>query len=217
MEVRKKNYSHIIWDWNGTLLDDVEWCIAQINIMLKKRNIKTLTDISDYHSVFRFPIIEYYKKAGFDLEIEPFEILAKEYINLYHGEGSSSVKLHDDAEGVLKILKVNQISQIILSASEQENLLSQLRPFDIQHYFDEILGISDIYAKSKIEIGLDYLSRNCVVNGVIIGDTMHDYEVSKAMGIDCLLVAHGHQSKETLSSCGVKVFNNLHEVLNFLL
>ena len=210
-------YSHIIWDWNGTLLNDTFWCIAQMNKMLVKRKLKPFASISDYHKVFRFPIAEYYRDVGFDFAEESFEILAQEYIELYHGEGSSNLKLHDGSENVLKAILEKQITQIILSASDRQNLHTQLAPFEISQYFDELLGISDIYGKSKIEIGLDYLKRNDVTKGLMIGDTVHDFEVSRAMGIDCTLVAHGHQSKEALLKCGAPVFGGLAEVLEFIL
>lgn len=213
----QKTYSHIIWDWNGTLLDDVDRCIFRINQMLEKRNKKPVKSIADYHAAFCFPIIDYYKNVGFDFSEEPFEALAKEYIDLYHTEDENHIKLHDYSEYVLKSFHDNHITQTILSASAQQNLIMQLSPFGIQQYFDEILGISDIYAKSKLETGLEYMARNNVQNGVMIGDTTHDYEVSKALGIDCVLVSQGHQSKEKLGSCGVPVFNNLLEVLDFLL
>ena len=37
-------YKHIIWDWNGTLLDDRWLCIEAINQTLTKRNMNTITD-----------------------------------------------------------------------------------------------------------------------------------------------------------------------------
>ena len=211
-----QHYSHIIWDWNGTLLNDVDWCITRINRMLAKRNKRTLAGVSEYHAAFCFPIIDYYRNVGFDFDEEPFEALAQEYIAMYHGEGSNSVALYENTEHVLKAIKSLQISQIILSASAQDNLEMQMSPFDIRHYFDEILGISNIYAKSKVEIGIDYLSRNNVQRGIMIGDSVHDFEVSQAMGIDCVLVSYGHQSKEKLAQCNVPVFDNLEEVLSYL-
>ena len=214
--MEKKRYSHVLWDWNGTLLNDVDWCMKQINRMLAKRNKRILENISEYHAVFCFPIIDYYRNVGFDFTKEPFEALAQEYITMYHGEDSDSVSLHSNTEYVLKTIQNLRISQSILSASAQSNLEMQLKPFNIRHYFGEILGISDIYAKSKLEIGLDYLSRNNVQGAILIGDTTHDFEVSQVMGIECVLVAHGHQSKEKLMKCNVHVFDNLNEVLSFL-
>ena len=61
-------YTHIIWDFNGTLFDDVEAGINSVNDMLSERGLKTLEDKEDYRKVFKFPIIEYYKDLGFDFE-----------------------------------------------------------------------------------------------------------------------------------------------------
>lgn len=206
-------YSHIIWDWNGTLLDDVDWCIGRINHMLSKRNKRTLLDRSDYHAAFCFPIIEYYKNVGFDFDEEPFEQLAREYIDLYHSDTASHLGLHDQAKPVLQTICDRDLTQIILSASAQDNLLMQLQPFALEGYFAEILGISDIYAKSKVEIGLDYVKRNPELRGIMIGDTTHDFEVAQAIGVDCVLVAQGHQSRQKLESCKVPVVDNLQQVL----
>jgi phosphoglycolate phosphatase len=203
-------YSHIIWDWNGTLLDDVEWCVNVINTMLSKRNLKIFNTVSDYHGVFSFPVIEYYKKIGFDFEKEPFEDLAVEYIEMYY---SGRFKLHNNAENILHKIHEKGIKQIILSASEMNNLLSQISPFNISEYFGEIFGISDIYAGSKTEIGLDFIKNNDVKSALLIGDTMHDYETAKALGADCILIANGHQSKEKLLKLGVPVLNNIMELL----
>ena len=153
-------YTHIIWDWNGTLFDDVNWCISVINFMLNKRQLKTLDSVEEYQEVFCFPIIKYYQNVGFDFNNESFETLANEYISLYHMEKSGNCRLHKNALPVLKALWDRKIAQVVLSASETSNLLSQMSEFHINHYFEEILGLSNVYAASKIDIGHDYLTRN---------------------------------------------------------
>lgn len=213
---KKPKYSHVIWDWNGTLFNDVAWGIQTVNQLLYDRRLNTLNSLAEYHNVFGFPIVEYYKKVGFDLEAESFADIAEEYIRLYHSQNSGNCILFENAEKVLNEIQSHKIKQIILSASEINNLLSQLNEFDINSYFDEILGISDIYAKSKVEIGLDYIARKDVEKCIVIGDTQHDYEVSKALGADCLLICRGHQSKETLAKCGVPVLHDITEVIDYL-
>ena len=214
--MEKCRHSHVLWDWNGTLLHDVDWCIAQMNHMLRKRSMRTLASVSEYHAAFRFPVAEYYRNVGFDFGEEPFEALAKEFMELYCAEDNGSMALYADAERVLRTIHGLPIPQIVLSASAQDVLEMQLSGWGIRPYFDEILGISDIYAKSKLQIGMDWLSRNRVQNGVMVGDTVHDFEVSQAMGVACVLLAHGHQRKETLTQCGAPVFDHLDEVLAYL-
>ena len=75
-------YKTIIWDWNGTLLNDLDLSVDSVNILLKERNLPTLT-VEKYKDIFGFPVIDYYVKAGFDFEKEPFEIPAKQYVKLY--------------------------------------------------------------------------------------------------------------------------------------
>lgn len=205
-------YTHVIWDWNGTLLDDVDWCIHSVNIMLAKRSLPTISNIEAYHNVFGFPVIDYYRRIGFDFDIEPFDITAKEFISLYHSD-NDRFRLFPETEDVLRHIAGVGIRQIILSASEIENLHSQIELLGIEQYFDAVLGISDIYAGSKIDIGRAYMARADIGNAVLIGDTVHDYEVAKALGIDCILVANGHQSRHTLIHSGVPVVDNINKIL----
>lgn len=206
------NYTHVIWDWNGTLLDDVDWCIRSVNIMLARRGLPTIADIGEYHNVFGFPVIDYYHRIGFDFDKESFDEVAKEFISLYHSDNTYFC-LFPEAEDILRHIAGMGMRQIILSASETENLHSQTELLGVAGYFDTILGISDIYAGSKIDIGRAYMARAEIGNAVLIGDTVHDCEVAKALGIDCILVASGHQSRPTLMSCGVPIVDNIQNVM----
>jgi len=213
--MNKRFYKHIIWDWNGTLLNDVEWCVYAINNVMLKRGMTPLGGVAEYQAVFGFPIINYYEKVGFDFTKESFEVAAKEYISLYHSNHGGMCTLHKNARFILEQFHSHKI-QTILSASEKSNLMAQINEFDVNYYFDEILGLGDIYAKSKVEIGADYIHRRNVENAILIGDTQHDFEVAMELGIDCLLIANGHQSKEKLLTCGVPVLNDIIEVMKYV-
>jgi len=211
-----QNYSHVIWDWNGTLFDDVGWCITVMNRLLASRNLKPLGGIAEYHRVFCFPVINYYRNVGFDLEKESFEDLAEEYVAMYHAGKTGNCTLRQNAVFVLETLKQRHATQVVLSATKTSDLLSQMSAFPILSYFDETLGLSDIYAKSKIDVGLDYIARKTIKRALLIGDTAHDYETAKALGADCLLIAGGHQSKERLLTCGVPVLDDLLEIGEYI-
>ena len=209
-------YSHIIWDWNGTLLNDVDRCLHAINILLKRRNLPQLSDTNAYRSVFCFPVIEYYRHVGFDLDNEPFAAIAAEYMELYHGNAMGPIVLYDHVENVLKRIKEAHIIQTVLSASHIDHLLSQIGMFPIAPFFSEILGITDIYAAGKMDIGKAYMNRIQPKKALMIGDTVHDYEVAQALGIDCLLIAQGHQSHATLSACPVPVVSDIQEAIDII-
>ena len=65
-------YKHIIWDWNGTLLNDSYLCVQILNESLRKRNIPEIT-VEKYREKFLFPIKTFYESIGFDFDKEPFE------------------------------------------------------------------------------------------------------------------------------------------------
>ena len=59
-------YKYIIWDWNGTLFDDVKISVDTMNIMLEKTGYKNRINSELYKNIFTFPVSDYYQKAGFD-------------------------------------------------------------------------------------------------------------------------------------------------------
>ena len=61
----------IIWDWNGTLLSDVDACVKAMNIMLDKRKMGSI-DIEFYKEKFTFPVKDYYVALGFDFNKESY-------------------------------------------------------------------------------------------------------------------------------------------------
>ena len=202
-------YTHVIWDWNGTLLDDLARAMDCINGVLAARKMPTLDSVAAYRAVFGFPIIDYYRRAGFTFESEPFAVPAREYIEQYHSADGIPPALFFDAVPALEAFRAAGLRQVILTASELDNLLDQLLPFGIEGYFDELLGLSDIYAAGKEDIGKAYMARNPDARVVLIGDTAHDAAVAKAIHADCILVPRGHHSAETLRECGVPLAADL--------
>jgi len=210
---RISNYRHIIWDWNGTLIDDV-WLVVEImNKMLKKRNLPGL-DSKKYREIFDFPVTKYYLKLGYDFSRESFEELTVEFISEYYAR-FNECKLFDEAEEVLKEISDRGIGQSILSASKEDVLTEKIRYYGIDKYFCRILGLDNHYAESKVDRGKKWIAElNLNPQDVLlIGDTTHDYIVSKHIGSDCLLIANGHYNYERLTKSGVDVVSSLKEII----
>ena len=209
-----KHKTTIIWDWNGTLLNDAHFCVMCMNKVLIKRNIPQI-DIDQYRNFFTFPVKKYYEAIGFDFEKENFEVPAMEFINQYYSH-LSEADLHPCATDVLEFFKKSGTKQLVLSAMEHENLIVSLTDKGIINFFDEISGINDHYAHSKLEMGIDLIKKAgvSVDKTLMIGDTLHDLEVASGLGIDCILVANGHQSKERLLKETPNVFSKLEDVTN---
>lgn len=210
-------YKHIIWDYNGTLLNDASLCVEIINELLEKRGLKTMS-LQKYKETFDFPVKDYYKRAGFDFKKESFEIVGSEFIKEYD-KRQVTTNLHDGAISLLQEIKNKGVKQSILSAREITPLLHELKNLNIFNCFEEVVGLNNYYAGSKLEIGKQLISKiNVPKNEILmIGDTKHDAEVAKGIGIDCILISHGHHTKEKLQTCGLEVFENFEEVKIFIL
>jgi phosphoglycolate phosphatase len=210
-----KNYKAIIWDYNGTLLNDAQVGVASINKMLAKRNMPLLT-MEAYREVFTFPVKDYYQAIGFDFEKEDWDVVAKEFISNYINF-LPECGIFNEARELLTQFSENKKKQFILSAMEKKMLNDSTKEEQIQEFFTEISGIDNIYASSKIDSGRNLIERYQLkpTEVCLLGDTTHDFEVAKELGCDCILVAAGHQSEQKLKETGCKkVVSSLREILD---
>lgn len=204
-----QNFRHIIWDWNGTLFDDLDICVENINWLLKKYNLPKISK-EKYREIFTFPVMEYYRKAGFDLEKLDFKIIGREWMERYE-QIKFEAKLADGAEEIVKYFYDKGIEQSILSAYSEQTLIEIVHRFGLEKYFNNIVGLDNIYAESKLNLGKKLIERlNLLSNSILlIGDTLHDYEVSIELGCRCILIASGHQSKTKLEKCNCILLDKL--------
>lgn len=211
-----KHYNHVIWDWNGTLFNDVEMCRDIINNLLEVNGYNTLS-LERYREIFTFPVKDYYAAAGVDFNRNPFEVIGKEWADNYEIRRHES-DLFEQVETVLSRVKQLGIKQYILSAYVKKELLDIVEKHGLTGYFEEINGLDDVYAHSKLELGLSLIERlgEGKRSAVLVGDTLHDYEVAKEMGIDCILTAGGHQSRQRLEAAGVPVFDSINDFVQHL-
>jgi phosphoglycolate phosphatase len=216
MKFDLSKYRHIVWDWNGTLLDDSSLCVGILNEMLARRAMPQVT-IEEYRRHFDFPVIDYYRKLGFDFEKEPYDAIAKEFIDAYDLR-RFSCSLQENAEAVVRKVASRGMKQSILSAYQQPRLEEVVEHFGMRKYFTVLSGLSDDYAHSKVESGKRLPQRlGCPASELLlIGDTTHDHEVATAMGADCILIVSGHQDRQRLERCPASVLDCLAELLSLL-
>ena len=202
----------LIWDWNGTLLDDVEVNVKVINEMLSKRNLPLL-DINTYKEIFCFPVKQFHIRIGIDFDKESIEEISAEYMERYKNY-EKDIKLHADVPFILDAINAKGISQYILSAAGTNDLLRMLDRFHLTDKFKGIYGSDNICATGKIGIGQRLIKENSLYpeKALIIGDTLHDAEVAKALEIKCILYSGGHNNYNLLTNKS-KTIRNLKDIL----
>jgi len=206
---------HIIWDWNGTLLDDAAACVAALNVLLQRRGLPPVTP-ADYQRDFAFPVQAYYRRLGFDFSREDWDALAAEYHAAY-AVTSARAPLRRGARAVLRVLRQRDCVLSVLSACEINLLRRMMRERGVLEHFDHVYGRTDLYAHSKLELGHGLLAGAGLAPEVtlLVGDTTHDFEVARALGCACLLVPGGHQDLARLRSCGCPIVSDLEEVVAY--
>ncbi len=204
----------VIWDWNGTLLNDVELSNNLLNKLLINNEYEHNVSLKKYKDIFCFPIKEYYNSAGFNFEKHPFEDLAKQYMQMFEQDWHKC-NLQPNAENVIKTLNKNNVRQAILSASPLNMLNIQTEHYKIKHLFYKILGLNDIYAQSKVSVAKDWMAQEHIDKDstIMVGDTVHDYEVANVLGVKCVLYANGHQSIQTLKRTNAQIITNLKQII----
>lgn len=207
----------IVWDWNGTLFDDVSLCVEVCGRLLQSHGCKPLSGLEEYRQIFGFPVEQFYLRMGLDFSKAPFSVLAEEYMADYQPK-SDDCPLQKGAEETLRSLWEDGYEQVLLSASRIDHLNRQLSRHAVREVFSEVLGITDIYAKSKLCLAQDWLEQGKSGAGRIlfVGDTLHDAEIARTLGCSCILLDRGHQSRERLEGSGFPVVSELMEVRNLV-
>lgn len=207
----------VIWDWNGTLLDDAWLCVEILNRLLEEWRLDSIT-VDRYRHIFDFPVIDFYRQLGFDPDIAFFEEISHRFISTYQAR-LSACHLHPGVENGLSLLRQHGVRASILSAAFQENLNLAVKDYRLDRHLEAWVGIDNIFASGKVERGRRWIEESEIQPSemLLVGDTVHDFEVAEAMGVPCVLVEHGHHSRERLTGCGVPVLSGMESVINWIL
>ena len=203
----------VLWDWNGTLLDDRDVSLACLNGLLEEFGYPQRYDLATYQEIFGFPIEEYYLRAGFDFTRHPYPMLAQRYMQRYI-PGAGGCGPTAGAAETLAALRRQGLRQVILSVSRRDTLIEQVTARGLAGYFDELLGMADIYGKSKVQIGRDWMERAGAdpAAAVMLGAPLHAAEGAAALGVRCILFTGGHQSRARLQTALCPLADRLAQI-----
>lgn len=208
----KKGIDTVIWDFNGTIVDDLALVVRSVNMQLAKRDLPALS-AERYRDVFTFPVQDYYRRIGVTFENETMAELSADFFAEY-APALKDCPLHEGVVDVLSQLQANGRRQFVLSAMEQGMLRSMIQHFGIQEYFEGVFGLAHQEGDSKVSRGRELLAEFDIDPKValMIGDTDHDAEVAEALGLASALVSRGHQSGERLRGANLVVFDSICEL-----
>ena len=183
---------YILWDWNGTLLDDTQAALDTLNIMLKRRGVKPI-EMDFFRDHFAFPCRPFYDKIGLHVEDAEWDALAKEYHDIY---AEQPKELNRETIAALERVKRSGAKQSIISALRQDLLDEVTSRMGVAKYMECIYGVDNLDGASKLDRALELMNRIAPPAGeqpdaVLIGDALHDKEVADALKVRCVLCGQG--------------------------
>ena len=184
-----KQYDTVYWDWNGTLIDDVDLSLEITNRFLISKEMQAISK-DFYLKNFTIPVKKYYESLGIEKYGVTFKEITEFFVADYKRQRERQ-KLYDGVKPLLKELSKVGVAQFILSAAHTEELHYQLKKHDLVHCITEVSGADDYNAGCKLERGQGLKSK--YGSGLMVGDTVHDIEIGKKMGLETVWVSEGHQ------------------------
>lgn len=195
----------VFWDWNGTLLDDLDLCVSIIDEFLEQSGYANLGR-ERYQDIFTIPVYDYYQKLELDKSRHSFEEIGAAFIKGYKSKRHLQ-PLYPNVKETLSELSSAGTFQVLFSAAHTEELSFQVEHHGLHGVFDLISGASDYEGGSKLERGQQIMEKVGTKKGVIVGDTIHDMEIGKTLGMSTIWVSEGHQSLERVK---------LNEAIDFI-
>lgn len=213
----ERSYDTLIWDWNGTLLDDIALVIDIVNEILRDHHLQTMS-VQRYKELFDFPVEQFYQRAGMDLTRVDFASIGACFHQSFEQQ-MSRVGLFPQAADALAAVRAMGVHQYLLSSTEHETLVRTVAGFELTDAFDDVRGISDRLARGKTEAGTELIESHGIdaSHALMIGDTRHDWEVARACGMDCVLLSTGYQSYARLVSLGCPVLQSIDDIPAYLI
>ena len=210
---------HIIWDFNGTLINDAELSVECDNHVFDELGLPHIT-IEDYRAHMTMPVRDFYTALGIDLNVYPYETIARIWLDMFNSRAVSCGVVPGALESIDR-LSAKGHTQSILSATYEPDLIKQCDGLKLSERMAAVNGLGDESARKKTDIGRAQMKALGLEGKdvVLVGDMTADAELARALGASCVLVLWGHNSAERLAAEGVPVagsFEELEEIIEAL-
>jgi phosphoglycolate phosphatase-like HAD superfamily hydrolase len=203
---------HLVWDWNGTLLDDLKLVVDATNVCLATVGGPVIT-ADEHRRDFRRPILDYYAHVlARPVDEVEFQLLDDAFHDAYR-ERMAEVKLAPDA---LAAMAKWPGTQSLLSMFFHDELLVEVARHGLGARLVRVDGLPGTVGGHRKEI---FLARHLAAlsldaaDVVLIGDSVDDGDAARAVGAAAVLYAGGFTDTALLKETGLPVASSLVEAV----
>tara|TARA_Y100000310_G_scaffold342738_1_gene447167 strand:+ start:588 stop:1196 length:609 start_codon:yes stop_codon:yes gene_type:complete len=195
---------NIIFDWSGTLSDDLLSCHRICMSVFENCGVNSIS-LDEFKDEFILPYMEFYWKYIPDLKKEVQDRIFSENID------NCSPDLYPEVKETLQFLKNKNVNMIILSSTNQSHIDQEMIKHNLGHFFSEVKA--SVYDKIKVIPELMIKHNFKPEETVFVGDMVHDILTGKAAGIKTLALTWGYHKRAKLFSANPDyIINNIEEL-----
>ncbi|WP_328888758.1 HAD family hydrolase [Streptomyces sp. NBC_00316] len=215
MGTKGKHRMHLVWDWNGTLLDDNAAVVGATNAAFAEVGLEPIT-IEQYREMYCVPIPRFYERLMGRLPTDAEWERMDGIFHRYYTEQRVACGLTEGAEELLAQWRLAGRSQSLLSMYGHDQLVPVVRGYGIEQHFTRVDGRTGPSGGSKaqhMERHLAALDGIAPEHMVIIGDAVDDAVAAAHVGAAAVLYTGGSHSRVSLEAAGVPVVDSLVEAV----
>jgi phosphoglycolate phosphatase len=192
----------VVFDWNGTLLDDLLHSLCGFNAVLRLFGVREFS-VSEYQKNYTVPFIKLYEQAACDpVQLRPREQEIHTVFHAAYDEAVKTARLREGAESLLGFLRSRDTCIIVLSNHTVPDIEFQSKRLGIFQFFDAVLanpvnGVA-YQKRGKDRLLKDYMKEKGLQGGCIVGDTVEEAEIGRDIGLVSVALTGGMCAEERL-------------------
>ncbi|WP_329457596.1 HAD family hydrolase [Streptomyces sp. NBC_01497] len=210
--------AHLVWDWNGTLFDDIQAVLAATNASFAEIGMESLT-LERYRELYCVPVPVFYERLVGRRPTEAEWLVMDETFHRHYTAHRTSCGLTEGAAELLAQWSLAGRSQSLCSLFAHEELLPVVGGFGIDRHFvrmDGRTGPSGVSKSDQMARHVASLTQSGGISAertVVIGDALDDALAARHVGAYAVLYTGGSNSRASLSAAGVPVVDTLAEAV----
>jgi len=195
---------HVVWDWNGTLLDDLDQVIAAVNETLRELGESPISAVM-YGAHYQRPVRRFYESLlGRVVPDHEWHLIDELFHNAYRSQ-LPNVTLAPDATEALEAVDSAGHTQSLLSMLLHDDLVDMASTFGVDRFMRRIDGLRGARGVQKLASLESHIDALGLTTGdvLIIGDALDDVAAAKAAGSRCVMYDRGTFPREQIRHAGV--------------
>ncbi|HEX5118965.1 MAG TPA: HAD family hydrolase [Pseudonocardiaceae bacterium] len=213
--MRTEHVRHVVWDWNGTILDDNDAAVAAVNAVCAAYG-RAPVDLEHWRSIYRRPIQDCYADLfGRAISAEDWADIDRRYHDAYRAL-LATTRLSPGIPDELRRWRAAGGTQSLLSMWFHDELVPMVSEHGLAELFLRVDGLrTAVGGHGKTDHLREHLAALDLdpADVLLVGDVLDDAVAAEAVGTRCVLVATGMSGPATLRASGVPVVDSVAEAL----